>query len=121
MTDQDIKDYLVGITSDHKDSRKLEGIIDEALGLYPKDPKAGSPYGTGDELFGLPASYKRVASIIGDLAFDGPRRLFLQTATKQNQKIFAYQFTQSQEAEPVLGGESMPLALKPPHLHDLLL
>jgi hypothetical protein len=37
----------------------LEATTDKVLELYQADPAVGSPYRTGDELFGLPASYKR--------------------------------------------------------------
>jgi hypothetical protein len=41
----------------------LEEAVDKVLEFYPDDPRVGSPYGTGDELFGLPSSYKRLSSI----------------------------------------------------------
>lgn len=110
MTDQDIKEYVVGVTSNRNGSQvAIERVLDGVLNLYSTDPKQGSPYGSGDELFGLPPSYKRVASILGDLAFDGPRRLFLQTAIRQGVKSNSYQFTQPQPAEPALGGTWAPL------------
>lgn len=43
--------------------QELDNTIDHILTLYPEDPAVGSPYGTGNELFGLPASYKRHSSI----------------------------------------------------------
>ncbi|KAJ2921870.1 hypothetical protein H1R20_g15226, partial [Candolleomyces eurysporus] len=66
------------------------------LTLYPEDPSVGSPYGTGVELFGLPASYKRHASIVGDLVFDAPRRMLSVAAAKAGVKSYVYQFTQPQ-------------------------
>ena len=44
-------------------------LIREILKYYPDSPAAGSPYGTGNETFGLGAEYKRLASLMGDLAF----------------------------------------------------
>lgn len=41
----------------------LEEVADKLLELYPDDPTVGSPYGTGDELFGLPRSFKRSAAL----------------------------------------------------------
>ena len=38
-------------------------ILDRLLELYPDDPSLGSPYGTGNETFGLPVGWKRVASM----------------------------------------------------------
>ena len=49
-----------------------------------QDVTQGSPYGTGT-LNALTPQFKRIASIQGDLVFQGPRRLFLeQLAGKQN-------------------------------------
>ncbi|KAH7325312.1 Alpha/Beta hydrolase protein [Rhizoctonia solani] len=49
--------------------------VQELLTYYPDDPAAGSPYGSGTELFGRPAQYKRLSSIIGDLLFQASREL----------------------------------------------
>jgi acetylcholinesterase len=43
--------------------------VEKLLKFYPTDPAAGSPYGTGNETFGLAAQYKRLASVVGDLIF----------------------------------------------------
>jgi len=37
--------------------------IDEVVSLYPDDPRAGSPYGTGNETFGTGPGFKRGAAI----------------------------------------------------------
>jgi carboxylesterase type B len=59
-----LKAMLIAInTSPGGSPSVLEATADKILKLYPEDPAVGSPYGTGDELFGLPASYKRHASI----------------------------------------------------------
>ena len=41
----------------------LEDVADKLLELYPDDPALGSPFGTGDELFGWPSSFKRRAAL----------------------------------------------------------
>ncbi|OCH90087.1 alpha/beta-hydrolase [Obba rivulosa] len=51
--------------------------VEEVLSLYPADPAAGSPFGTGDANAITP-QYKRVAAILGDLNFQGPRRFMMQ-------------------------------------------
>ena len=51
--------------------------IEEILSLYPAEPAAGSPFGTGDSNVVYP-EYKRVAAILGDLNFHGPRRFMMQ-------------------------------------------
>ncbi|OCH90086.1 carotenoid ester lipase precursor [Obba rivulosa] len=51
--------------------------VEEVLSLYPADPAAGSPFDTGDANAITP-QYKRVAAILGDLNFQGPRRSMMQ-------------------------------------------
>ncbi|KAI0766617.1 alpha/beta-hydrolase [Trametes elegans] len=51
--------------------------------LYPSDPAAGSPFGTGSANVLFP-QFKRLAAFQGDMAFQAPRRFFLdQRADKQ--------------------------------------
>ena len=58
--------------------------MDELLTLYPQDVTQGSPYDTGAEN-ALTPEFKRLASILGDLVFQAPRRFFLNSASdKQN-------------------------------------
>ena len=64
MSDQILKAVLVAINSPGSSSQDALGAaLDQVLTLYPEDPSVGCPYGTGDELFGLPPSYKRQAAI----------------------------------------------------------
>ena len=58
--------------------------MDELLTLYPQNLTQGSPYDTGTQNALTPES-KRIASILGDLVFQAPRRFFVQTVSdKQN-------------------------------------
>ena len=50
--------------------------IARLLELYPEDPAAGSPFGTGDQ-FALTPEFKRIAAFQGDLVFQAPRRFLL--------------------------------------------
>ncbi|EEB98077.1 hypothetical protein MPER_02479 [Moniliophthora perniciosa FA553] len=45
----------------------LRNAIAELTNIYPDDPRFGSPYGTGNQTFGLDPEYKHYASILGDL------------------------------------------------------
>ncbi|KAH9855289.1 carotenoid ester lipase precursor [Lenzites betulinus] len=56
--------------------------IAQLLQLYPADPAAGSPFGTGDE-FAFTPEYKRIAAITGDLIFGGTRRFLLRERSGQ--------------------------------------
>ncbi|EJD02497.1 esterase 1 [Fomitiporia mediterranea MF3/22] len=79
-------------------------VADEILKLYPDIPALGSPYGTGNETFGLSPQFKRVSSVLGDLAFVSVRRELVETASEHGVRAFAYLFADPQTAgEPFLG------------------
>ena len=100
----------------------LKAAIDKVMSLYPDDPSAGSPFGTGNETFGTGPGYKREAAIcmsctaclrglvsvltgycelVGDIHFEAPRRFWTQTTRAPN---YAYLFTDPQPAaDPALG------------------
>ncbi|CAE6467301.1 unnamed protein product [Rhizoctonia solani] len=67
--------------------------VTELLKYYPSDPAAGSPYGTGNETFGLAAQFKRLTSLYGDLIFQASRRDHVRTATKLGVNVWSYLFT----------------------------
>ncbi|KAG7445282.1 esterase 1 [Guyanagaster necrorhizus] len=93
-TDEDIKDYMTATYSPYPPYLS-DDILDRLLELYPDDPSLGSPYGTGNETFGLPSGFKRVAAMSGDLTFDAQRRTWTQTAAQAGVKAYGYQFTQN--------------------------
>jgi hypothetical protein len=41
----------------------LKAELDKVMSLYPDDPSAGSPFGTGNETFGTGPGYKRGSAI----------------------------------------------------------
>src|SRR5260221_13599571 len=41
----------------------LRAAIDKMISLYPDDPSAGSPFGTGNQTFGTGPGFKRAAAI----------------------------------------------------------
>ena len=41
----------------------LGAAVNKVMSLYPDDPSAGSPFGTGNETFGAGSGYKREAAI----------------------------------------------------------
>ncbi|KAK0460641.1 triacylglycerol lipase 3 [Desarmillaria tabescens] len=92
--DEAIKDYIQTTYSAFPPYLSDE-ILDQLLELYPDDPSLGSPYNTGNQTFGLPSGWKRVASITGDLTFDAQRRTWTQTAAQAGVKAYGYQFTQN--------------------------
>ena len=69
-TDEDIRSALranftpaVPPLSAAAGDAQLDAAIDYLFKLYPDDPVLGSPFGTGNETFGLPTAYKRVAAM----------------------------------------------------------
>jgi hypothetical protein len=67
--------------------------MDELLTLYPQNVSQGSPYDTGTKNALTPES-KRIASIMGDLVFQAPRRFFVKTVSdKQNTWSFCESHT----------------------------
>ena len=77
-TNQEVKDY---ITSNYFPTA-APSDIDELLKLYPQDVTQGSPYDTGFQNAITP-QFKRLASVQGDMTFQGARRFFLQHVSKR--------------------------------------
>ncbi|KAI8958769.1 alpha/beta-hydrolase [Daldinia sp. FL1419] len=70
-TDEDLRNFLLYGTG----FRFPEKTIDHILELYPDDPTQGIPLNTGSERFADNGwQYKRVAAIVGDVFYHGPRR-----------------------------------------------
>ena len=97
-TDAQFEEYIHGDYFSSVDSDEFQKVVDEypsggfwialrslrILRCAVQDITQGSPYGTG-ALNALTPQFKRIASIQGDLIFQGPRRLFLEhLAHKQN-------------------------------------
>jgi acetylcholinesterase len=64
-TDQ-IRDTFIGMSIPSLEgppSRELTAAINKLLELYPDIPALGSPYGTGNNTFGLNTQYKRLAAL----------------------------------------------------------
>ncbi|CAK5278646.1 unnamed protein product [Mycena citricolor] len=82
----------------------LQSSVTELLKLYPDVPALGSPFGTGNNTFGLSSQFKRAAAIDGDLDFHSQRRLWIEAAANAGVKTFGYLFTQPQpDGLPQLG------------------
>ncbi|CAK5278640.1 unnamed protein product [Mycena citricolor] len=82
----------------------LQSSVTELLELYPDVPALGSPFGTGNNTFGLSSQFKRAAAIDGDLDFHSQRRLWIEAAASAGVKTFGYLFTQPQpDGLPQLG------------------
>lgn len=97
----------------------LSEALDELLALYPDVPALGSPYGTGNETFGLATEYKQMAAIrksvlpfriftgcanamclslfnyseVGDWGFHAHNRELMKLMTETGHQVFGYHFT----------------------------
>ncbi|KAL5495839.1 hypothetical protein ACEPAI_1303 [Sanghuangporus weigelae] len=80
-------------------------VIDGILKLYPNNPALGSPFGTGNETFGLDPAFKEASAVLGDIAFTSLRRKLAQDVSQHGTKVFAYLFTDPQTSTfpPYLG------------------
>ncbi|KAH9916610.1 extracellular triacylglycerol lipase precursor [Epithele typhae] len=83
----------------------FEADVAELLVLYPDNPALGSPFGSGNNTFGAGLEYKRGAALLGDVAFQEPRRTWIQTASGFGVPTFGYLFTDQNAAlaNPSLG------------------
>ncbi len=92
--------------SPHQSTAQLEQDIETLLALYPDDPALGSPFGTGNETFGLDSEYKRVAALVGDVMTQAPRRAWIQAAAAAGVATYCYTFTDqtAAAADPSRGG-----------------
>jgi len=79
----------------------LKAAMDKVLSLYPDDPSAGSPFGTGNQTFGSGTGYKREAALFGDMHFQAIRRFWTRTTSAPT---YAYFFTDPQtNSDPAAG------------------
>ncbi|KAF5352295.1 hypothetical protein D9758_011969 [Tetrapyrgos nigripes] len=61
------------------EKQKFDDINNKMLELYPEDPALGSPFGTGNDTFGVSPGFKRIAAMTGDMGFTSQRRTWQQT------------------------------------------
>ncbi|OBZ70762.1 Lipase 2 [Grifola frondosa] len=108
-TDEEVRDLIISSafpTITGQAPPDLTIAADILLKLYPDNPALGSPFGTGNDTFGLSSEFKRSAAIAGDLFFHALRRAWTQAASKVGVKTYAYLFTDPQAVpagEPFLG------------------
>ncbi|KAJ7491235.1 extracellular triacylglycerol lipase precursor, partial [Mycena latifolia] len=89
----------------------LEAAADRILELYPGDPSLGSPFGTGNETFGVGSQYKRFAAVSGDFTFEWHHRAFAQYMSSEAQvPTFVYKFQDPDASLPAAIAGSFPSA-----------
>lgn len=103
-TSADLKNAILALYAPASSDPNLNTTVDKILELYPDIPSLGSPYGTGEELFGFESIYKRASAIQGDLTFGWPLRQWMQLAAKRNVTSFGYLLSHRNPLdEPALG------------------
>ncbi|OAV95289.1 hypothetical protein PTTG_26704 [Puccinia triticina 1-1 BBBD Race 1] len=75
-------------------------LIAKILKLWPSDPKSGSPFAAGDK-YALTPVYKKYSAMLGDIGFQGLRRLFLRL-TSPYMPTWSY-IDQSMQHDPFIG------------------
>lgn len=85
-TTADVKKWMKYILNEAADSS-----INNILSLYSALPSEGAPYRTG-LLNALTLQYKRIASILTDLLFSGPRRTVMENSVQKRWSYFATHF-----------------------------
>lgn len=93
-------------------------VVARIMELYPNDPAQGIPLNTGLELFdvnGNGKQYKRVASILGDIFYHGPRLAEAQAYTEHGgaNTTFVYRFNTRgyRQASTLANGTVVPAGL----------
>ncbi|KAF8961997.1 esterase 1 [Flammula alnicola] len=102
-SEEDISEFLTtGFTPSLVSPAAQAATIERILQLYPDEPALGSPFGTGNNTFGLSSEYKRFAAIWGDVLIQSPRRSFTQNMSATSVQVFPYYFTDP-DAVPIPG------------------
>ena len=83
-SDEEFLDYVQSVYYRNTSRAAVSPILD----LYPSDPAAGSPFGTGAE-FAYTPQYKRMAAFEGDFLLQGPRRFIVQQLSDR-QPVWSY-------------------------------
>ncbi|KAJ7059264.1 extracellular triacylglycerol lipase precursor [Mycena amicta] len=103
-TPQSLHDQIIPQFTPSVSPVRLESSVDELFVLYPDDPSLGSPFGTGNETFGLSPEFKRCAAIVTDIDFLAQRRSWIEVAAAAGVSTYAYLFTEPQPEEPSFVG-----------------
>ncbi|ESK89899.1 extracellular triacylglycerol lipase precursor [Moniliophthora roreri MCA 2997] len=102
----------------------VQHAIVDLMNIYPDDPSAGSPFGTGNQTFGLNPEYKHFASLVGDLLVHSERRLFARKMNEASLPMYGYLFSDP-DAVKVVPSDFKPLNAAPgslgvPHTSEIL-
>jgi len=94
-----LENYLSSLFLHNASKQQVAGLVDQ----YSPLASAGAPHRTGI-LNQVYPGFKRIASLLGDLVFMAPRRLFLEIAQEVNPDVPAWSYLGSYNyGTPILG------------------
>jgi acetylcholinesterase len=99
-----LRTYIASQLPGISNTAQVNKVVDEMLSLYPDIPALGSPFGTGNETFGMTDTWKRAAAISCDVNFAAVRRGWIQSASAYGVKTYGYLFNDPTENSGYLGG-----------------
>ncbi|KAM5539639.1 hypothetical protein V8D89_006748 [Ganoderma adspersum] len=104
---EDLLDVFLAVDSPYPQQFSAQYLqdISTLFGLYSGDPALGSPFGTGNETFGLDPLYKLGSAVFGDMTFQASRRRWIQAAAAAGVPAYGYIFAEQNTATaaPSLG------------------
>jgi acetylcholinesterase len=103
---ESLRAYIASQLPGISDPVQMNATIDRMMELYPDIASLGSPFGTGNETFGLSSAWKTAATISCDVNFAAVRRGWTQVASGYGVKTYAYLFNDPQLNSGSLGSES---------------
>lgn len=105
---EELLDVLLSVDSPYPQQFSTQYLqdIETLFGVYSEDPALGSPFGTGNETFGLDPLYKLTSAVFGDMTFQASRQLWIQAAAAAVVPTYGYIFADQNAAAavPSLGG-----------------
>ncbi|KAL0567356.1 hypothetical protein V5O48_014641 [Marasmius crinis-equi] len=110
--------------------KEIQQIIDRTLREYPNIPSLGSPFGTGNDTFGLDKGYKRGSAVGGDLILQSHRRFMSHRLAQRHDgnstqaQVFSYLFAESNGGvltvpPEFIIGSPVPGSLGVPHASEI--
>jgi len=116
-TDADFQAFIKSVLFPDATAKDIKALAD----LYPTDPEAGSPYGTGSNNAITP-QFKRLSSLQGDYAFVAIRRVLFNAQAK---KVPTYHYIIKRRKDvPIVGsshGSDLPLFFVQGEMQDYLI
>ncbi|KAL0569134.1 hypothetical protein V5O48_012835 [Marasmius crinis-equi] len=93
-----IRDWVKSFPHREDELEKAQQTADRVLEAYLDIPALGSPFGSGNNTFGLWEGYKRAAAVVGDAIFQSHRRVLLgQLAQRPEGQAYSFIFAEDND------------------------